>query len=380
MRRTAACAAAAMALLLAARAGAEPTDEEKAVADLRFREGRELLADKKVDLACAKFAESARLFPRAGVLLNLASCHETQGKIASAWTEYALANSAAHKEGRADREEIAQKKIAALKDELSWLTIQVPAGTEGGLEVRRDGVAVGRGAFGVAIPVDPGEHVVVFESPDTPRGELRVTVGPRGDRKSILIPTRPPLPPVPAPPVEAPLPFGAAPRGPPVPRVAGPGVPRLHIDASEPGVALYMLTPADPTFGYGEPRKDIVCFAPCDRLVDGRGGNLYFAGPSLPGTDVFSLDGRQGEVRATVQAGSIRPLQTGVAAMIVGVAGGVTGTALAIVGAAGGAKSESTRNSGFIILGASAATFILGYVLTRTYRTTYKLDPPAPQR
>jgi hypothetical protein len=373
MRRRAACAAAAMACLLSARAWADPTDEEKAVADLRFREGRELLADKKVDLACAKFAESARLFPRAGVLLNLASCHETQGKFASAWTEYALANSAAHKEGRADREEIAQKKIAALKDELSWLTINVPAGSEGGLVVRRDGVEVGRGAFGVAIPVDAGEHVIVFESPDTPRGELRVTVGAHGDRRTVLIPARPPLPPVPAPPLEAPLPFAAAPRGPLVP---GPGVARLHIEASEPGVALYTYTASDPTLGYAEPRKDIVCFAPCDRLVDGRAENLYFAGPSLPGTDVFSFEGRQGDVRATVRAGSIVPLRLGLVAILVGIAGGVTGTSMAIVGAAKGPTGEGSRNIGFAVLGASAATFVLGYLLTLKYRTTYKLDPP----
>ena len=276
MRRRAACAA-AVALLLSAIARAEPTDEEKAVADLRFREGRELLAEKKVDLACGKFAESARLFPRAGVLLNLASCHETQGKIASAWTEYALANSAAHKEGRADREEIAQKKIAALKDDLSWLTIEVPAGSEAGLVVKRDGVAVGSGASASRSPSTPVSTIVVFESPDTPRGELRVTVGPHGDRKRVLIPARPPLPPVPAPPVEAPLPSGGAPWRRAMQLIPGPGVARLHVDASEPGVALYVFTPADPTFGTTEPRKDIVCFAPCDRLVDGRAENIEFS-------------------------------------------------------------------------------------------------------
>ena len=66
--------------------------------------------------------------------------------------------------------------------------------------------------------------------------------------------------------------------------------------------------------------------------------------------------------------------------MILGVTGGITGTSLTIVGAANGAKAEGTRNVGLVTLGASAATFVLGYVLALKYRTTYTLDPPAPPR
>src|SRR5262249_55567830 len=106
-RRRSHAFAGALALAVAGAAprvaSADPSSEERALADVRFREGRALLDAQRVDDACAKFEESYRLWPRGGTALNLGACREKQGKPATAWAAYAQALELARKEGRADR-------------------------------------------------------------------------------------------------------------------------------------------------------------------------------------------------------------------------------------------------------------------------------------
>lgn len=143
-----------------------PNEPRPALAEALFQEARDLVAQGKPELACPKFAESQRMDPATGTLLNLAACHESTGKLASAWSEFNEALSAAQRDGREDRVRFAKDHIHALENKVAHVTIRVPAtGGDVPLEIRLDDIPVGRPAWGTALPVDQGKHVVETRTP-----------------------------------------------------------------------------------------------------------------------------------------------------------------------------------------------------------------------
>ena len=80
--------------------------------------------------ACPKLAESQRLDPATGTMLNLATCYERNGQIASAWVTYKEAATAAQKADQPERAQLARKKAAELEPRLPMLTIVVPAAAD----------------------------------------------------------------------------------------------------------------------------------------------------------------------------------------------------------------------------------------------------------
>jgi hypothetical protein len=135
--------------------------KDQAAAEALFRKGRDLMAGGNYAEACPKLAESQRLDPAVGTLLNLASCYEKNDQLASAWVTYTEAATAAQKGNQRDRVKLARSKVAELEPKLPTLTIVVPAGADlPDLQVTRDGEAVGRAEWGTPIPVDGGMHVV----------------------------------------------------------------------------------------------------------------------------------------------------------------------------------------------------------------------------
>src|SRR5262245_40354409 len=77
----------ASALLVSAPAFAQPKRDAVA-ADYLFREARKASRAGNYAKACPLFAESLRLDPGAGTLMNLADCEEHLGQIASAWEHW----------------------------------------------------------------------------------------------------------------------------------------------------------------------------------------------------------------------------------------------------------------------------------------------------
>jgi hypothetical protein len=307
-----------------------------------------------------------------GRAANLAACREKQGKPATAWAAYSRALALAQKEGRADREELAKTKIAALQSELSWLIIQVPGELDvPGAVVTRDGAPIGRGAWGVAVPVDPGRHVVVANVPGVPPIEAVVDVGPRGDHRTVTLPKAAGAPRVlPGQPGQAPAWPWVAPL--PAAELGSQGVVRIHVATSRSGVRLVRGIPGMPR-GMNAP----VCSAPCESLLDGRSGqSFYFDGEGLSESEPFYVNDRRGDVYAQVSAGSSALRVAGWQLIWVGVLGMSAGVALLPVGLIENGNHENGSTlvtGGAIALGAGTAVLVGGIVMVVAGRTSFTL-------
>ena len=210
------CGAALVVLLfvpIVPRLAQAQTGEDKAAAEALFEQGHALVEKGDYRQACPKYAESLRLDPGIGVMLHLASCWEKSGRPASAWAQYREAEQVAMRAGDS-RADVARKRADALEGKLFRLTVVVPAATVvEGLAIARDGEAVGRAQWGAAVPIDPGEHVIVAVAPGKQRWEGKVVTPDEPGATSISVPAlldasaAPPAPP----PMPAPAASGSGP-------------------------------------------------------------------------------------------------------------------------------------------------------------------------
>jgi hypothetical protein len=137
-----------------------------ALAESLFREGKRLSGEHKFSEACPKFAESYKLDPGLGTLLNLATCHESEGKPASAWAEFSEAAARAKREGDNDRAQLAEEHVRALEPKLAHVSIGLaPGATVSGLIIKFDSRELSSAALGMQIPVDPGKHLLEASAP-----------------------------------------------------------------------------------------------------------------------------------------------------------------------------------------------------------------------
>jgi hypothetical protein len=132
---------------------------DSAAARALFSEGRQLIAAEKYAEACPKFEESLRLDPGMGTQFNLAHCWEKIGRTASAWALFLDVAAAARAAGQQQRETAAKERAAALEPKLTRLRVLVPEPAPQA-KIFRDDQEVGKAAWGTAMPVDPGDHVI----------------------------------------------------------------------------------------------------------------------------------------------------------------------------------------------------------------------------
>jgi len=209
--------AAAISFVAAGATAAGPTD-----AELLFREARKLAVARDWAAACPKFAESERLDPAPGTLLNLADCEEHFGTLVSAREHFALAAAGFRQKdkGRA----VALARVAALDARIAHLTLRLAPSVPPTAVVRKAGVVVDPATLGQPVPADPGSLDVVVSLTGHADRKYTLTLGdganvqqeldlgvpdappPRPEEAAHLATTEPPppvapsLPPVPPPP------------------------------------------------------------------------------------------------------------------------------------------------------------------------------------
>jgi len=170
-----------------------------AAADSLFREGRTAAARGDWDSAAKRFAESQRLSPAPGTLLNLALAEEHLGRALAAWEHArALLDQLPPAD---DRRAIAQALFERLDKRVPRLTLdgELPVGAR----VELDGLGLEASSLGVALPVDVGRHSVRVVAPSRRDRSFERTLT-EGERATVSVTVGDPLP--------APSPPGTPPR------------------------------------------------------------------------------------------------------------------------------------------------------------------------
>jgi hypothetical protein len=188
--------------MVAASASAQTAPGDKAMAEALFDRGLTLMRQGQFAEACAQLEQSQTIEHGIGTLLYLAECYEKLGRTASAWAMFREAASAARAEGQPDRAKTGNARAERLEAQLSKLTIHVPNDSAmPGLMVLRNGQPLPSGAWGVALPMDPGEQRIEARAPGRVSWVTVVNLPPNGATLSVDVPelagapaSSPPLP------------------------------------------------------------------------------------------------------------------------------------------------------------------------------------------
>lgn len=180
----------ASSLAVTAAGGAAQATEpgDKSAAEALFRDGRARMEQGNYAEACPKLAESQRLDPAAGTLMNLGRCYEGNNQTASAWVTFTEAAKAAAARHREDWRATALARVRALEPKLATVIIDVPEDARAvGLVVKRDASEVRQPEWGTPIPVDSGPHEIGATAAGrvawSKKGSIR-----DGDRATVVVP------------------------------------------------------------------------------------------------------------------------------------------------------------------------------------------------
>ncbi len=180
--------AVALAIASATPRAEAQTNADKAAAEALFQAGRTLMDQGKYADACTKLEASQRLDSGLGTLLYLAECYEKAGRLASAWANFREAESIAMGRGDQGRATIARQRYSAIEPRLSKLWIKVADGNDPATQVKRDGEDIPRASWGLALPIDAGDHTINAMAPGRKLWSTQIVVAGEGANVPVEIP------------------------------------------------------------------------------------------------------------------------------------------------------------------------------------------------
>lgn len=142
------------------------------VASSLFQQARSKMEVGDFTAACPLLDESFRQDPKPGTLFTLANCRDREGKLAAASGRYgeyirtvdAMAQ-APERKRHAERRDMAEKRLQELEKEVPTLKLVWQGGFPSDVKVRIDEVDISTTTLGLALPFDPGEHIVQIRRP-----------------------------------------------------------------------------------------------------------------------------------------------------------------------------------------------------------------------
>ncbi len=178
----------------------QPSAADVRKADTLFQKARLLKKLGKDAEACALFVESQGLDPNGGTLVNIAECHESEGKTGTAWRELLDALKLAKQTEDKELVKGIRDKLAAIVPRLYQVTIQIPEEVVSvpGVEVRFDDRKLPPNVSRRVEVVDPGRHAVHAGAPGYVDFDRTVTLAGEQRNVTVLVSlVKPPPPPPP---------------------------------------------------------------------------------------------------------------------------------------------------------------------------------------
>jgi tetratricopeptide (TPR) repeat protein len=184
--RTTLALLASLAFAIATVVALGSASAQNADAEALFNEAEALETAGKIPEACDAFEASNRIEPRAGTLIRLGQCRETQTRLVSAWSAYKDALTRAKDPAK---RQLAEQRVAALEPRLSYLTVLVPDESRiDGLVIKRNGKELDAALWNRAAPVDGGVYTISGSAPGHEEWSTTVEVAVESDKASIEVP------------------------------------------------------------------------------------------------------------------------------------------------------------------------------------------------
>ena len=232
--------------------------QDIAAAEALFNKGATEFNAGHYDVACPALDESYRIDPRPGALFTLAECQNKRGAIATAVARYeeflrlAAGLPSPQRDRQAERVLIASQQKERLTPDVPTLTLRLGSTLGPATSITRDGTAVGAASLDVPIPVDPGEHRVVFVPQAGGSHEIVLRIA-RGERRVVELQAEPVIPTQPGPTV---------PPAPSIPVAPAPLAPPAKAEPTPPAAPTpsATVTPARDDLPQTSPRR-IIAYA-----------------------------------------------------------------------------------------------------------------------